>query len=690
MNAASEIRPSLEALLRPRSIAVVGASVRPGSAGSGIIENLKRVGFSGQIYPINPRYPEIHGLRAYASLTDIGAPVDAVFIAVAAQYGPDILREAIGIGAKAVLINATGYADAGEEGRARQAEIVELAGRAGIPICGPNNLGLVNIADAIPLWAADHIPTAKPGPVAIISQSGSVALALGEDPAGLGLSYVITAGNEAVTGVADYVSAIAQDDRVKLVLLFLETIRNPQALAEAVAQARAAGQTVLAMKVGRSERARAAVTAHSGALSGEDAVVSAFFRQHGIERVHDLDDLVQFARLKLLPPPKAGTQPAYITLSGGQGAAIADVAADARLNVLDFPPVVVERLRPLFGGGVAQNPCDAWGLGWDPEWFGRLLDSLLAAPEIDPIVLSLDVPATGHADGPMAVEMARMVAQLSLGAKSMFFTANSAISGVNAELEAICRAHRIPILMGTGAALRALAAWIRPLSARADPSGRIRPGSLGKLETEARLKREVTFVTAERAASPAEAARIADAIGYPVVLKGMAPNAVHKTELGLVRLGLSTGAAVSSAFEELNRILATNASTLGQGWIEIQPMIASGIELLVAARRDPVFGPVVVVGAGGKLVELIADTALRLGVVTEANAGEMLAETRIGTLLQGYRDGVGYDIAAARGAIAALSRVIAEAGPEVKAIEINPLIVMPEGGGAVAVDLVIE
>jgi succinyl-CoA synthetase beta subunit len=205
-----------------------------------------------------------------------------------------------------------------------------------------------------------------------------------------------------------------------------------------------------------------------------------------------------------------------------------------------------------------------------------------------------------------------------------------------------------------------------------------------------RLRREVTFVTAERAARPAEAVRIADAIGYPVVLKGMAPNAVHKTELGLVRLGLSTGAEVSSAFEELDRILAANASTLGQGWIEIQPMVPSGIELLVAARRDPVFGPVVVVGAGGKLVELIADTALRLGVVTETDAGEMLSETRIGTLLQGYRDGVGYDIAAAKAAIAALSRIIAEAGPEVKAIEINPLIVMPEGGGAVAVDLVIE
>ena len=407
MKSAALPRPSLEPLLRPKSVAIVGASAKAGSAGSNIVLNLREAGFAGEIYPVNPGYSEIHGIKSYGALADIDRPVDAVFIAVAARYAIDILRQAIEIGARSALINATGFADGGAEGRARQAEVVSLAHRAGIPLCGPNNLGLVNLLDKVSLWSSAHAASGSTGPVAVVSQSGSVALSLGEDPARLGLSYIITAGNEAVTDVGDYVSALADDPRVKLILLFLETIRDPAGLAASVKKARDAGQTILAMKVGRSERARAAVSAHSGALSGEDRVVDAYFRQLGIVRARDLDDLVQIARLKLEPPPRSGAQPAYITLSGGQGAALADAAADAGLPVQNFPLGVVERLRPLFQGGVAQNPCDAWELGWDPEWFAKLLDQLIAAPEIDPIVLMLDVPFSGHADGPMAVDMAR-------------------------------------------------------------------------------------------------------------------------------------------------------------------------------------------------------------------------------------------------------------------------------------------
>jgi acetyltransferase len=523
--------------------------------------------------------------------------------------------------------------------------------------------------------------------VAVVSQSGSVALSLGEDPARLGLSYIITAGNEAVTGVGDYISALVDDPRVKLILLFLETIRDPAGLAASVKKARNVGQTVLAMKVGRSERARAAVNAHSGALSGEDRVVEAYFRQLGIIRARDLDDLVQIARLKLGLPSRPGAQPAYITLSGGQGAALADAAADAGLPVQDFPPSVVERLRPLFQGGVAQNPCDAWGLGWNSEWFAKLLDQLIESPEIDPIVVMLDVPSSGHADGPMAVDMARIVARRPRGGKTILFAANSAISGVNQKLDAICREAGVPVLIGTGSTLRALAAWPEP-AAISEPT----PPSklLNEADLETALRREIRFVPANRAASPTEACAIADRMGYPVALKGMAPKAIHKTELGLVKLGLARSDQVAEAFGSLQIILHSQAEALGEGWIEVQPMVPAGLELLVAARRDPTFGPLVVVGAGGRLVELIADTALRLGVVDEEAAGRMLAETRVGALLAGYRDGVSFDAAAARSAVSAVSRLMTAAPPEIKAIEINPLIVLPNDRGAVAVDLVIE
>jgi acyl-CoA synthetase (NDP forming) len=688
MKSAASLRPSLEPLLRPKSVAIVGASAKAGSAGSNIVLNLQLAGFAGEIYPVNPRYSEIHGIRSYSALADIGRPVDAVFIAVAAQYAVDILRQAVEIGGKSALINATGFADGGAEGHARQAEVVALAHRAGIPLCGPNNLGLVNLLDKVSLWSSEHAASGSPGPVAVVSQSGSVALSLGEDPAQLGLSYIITAGNEAVTGVGDYVSALADDPRVKLILLFLETIRDPAGLAASVKKARDSGQTVLAMKVGRSERARAAVNAHSGALSGEDRVVDAYFRQLGIVRARDLDDLVQIAQLKLGSPPRLGAQPAYITLSGGQGAALADAAADANLPVQDFPLSVVDRLRPLFQGGVAQNPCDAWGLGWDPEWFAKLLDQLIASPEIDPIVLMLDVPLSGHADGPMAVDMARIVAGRRRSGKTILFAANSAISGVNQKLQEICREAAIPVLMGTGSALRAIAAWPEPESAHSHSLAPSEP--LKAAELEAALRSEIQFVPSARVVNSTEARAAAARAGYPVVLKGMAPKALHKTEFGLVKLGLTSSDQIDEAFASVQSTLQSQTEVLGKGWIEVQPMVPAGLELLVAARRDPAFGPLVVVGAGGKLVELIDDAVLRLGAVDEDEAGRMLAETRIGALLAGYRDNVNFDVAAARAAIIAVSRLMTVASPEVSAIEINPLIVLPAGQGAVAVDLVIE
>jgi acyl-CoA synthetase (NDP forming) len=638
---------------------------------------------------VNPRYQEIHGLKAYASLAHIKADLDTVFIAVAAEHGPGIMQQAVDAGARAVLLNATGYADAGPEGRARQEQIVALATGAGIPVCGPNNLGVINIVDRVPLWTSAHLPAMNPGHVAVISQSGSVALAIGEDVSGLGLSHLITAGNEAVTGVADYVQALADDPRVKVVLLFLETIRDPAGLAAAAAKARAAGQTLVALKIGRSAKGRTAVVAHSGALSGEDAVVTEYFRKHGIIRVRDVDDLVQIAKLKLRPPPAPTASPAVITLSGGQAAAVADAADEIGVTLADFPAVVAAGLAPLFGGHPPQNPCDAWGTGWDKERAEKIISILAQAPEIDPIVFALDIPSTGHADGPMAVEIAQIAAQQSAIGKKVMFVANSAISGVKPELKEICNGNGFPILFGVGGAFRAIGAWVA--QARDERTATLPeiPARVvdGREATEAKLRAAIKFVNSQQVVDEADAVRCAEILGYPVVIKGIAPEIAHKTELGLVRLGLTDATSVMQAYKEVRSILDAAAPA---GLIEVQPMIGAGVELLVAARRDALFGPVIVAGAGGKLVELVADSTLRLGAVTEEVAGEMLSEIRAGKLIAGYREGVVFDDKAARSAIAALSRIMAEAGDDITVVEINPLVVLPTGKGAVAVDLLIE
>jgi acyl-CoA synthetase (NDP forming) len=678
----------IEALFRPRSVAVVGASPRTGSAGNNIIQNLLDRQYSGAIYPVNPRYEEICGLMTYKSLADIRKPVDAVFIAVAAEYGLDIMKQAAAIGARAVLLNATGYADAGEAGAAKQAELLAIALEHDIAVCGPNNLGMINVLDGVPLWTA-HLSDVTAGSVAIVSQSGSVALALGDDPAGLGLSHIITAGNEAVCGVADYVDFLADDERVRAILLFLETIRDPAGLATAAGRAQHAGKQLFAVKVGRSEKAKAAVAAHSGALSGEDLVVDAFFRKHGIERCIDLDDMVQRAALSLKSPPMPGTAAVYLTLSGGQAAAIADYSSDVDLEVSGLPPYLAQSLTEHFHGHAPGNPMDVWGLGWDPARFGKILQQLVAAQEVNPIVLTLDIPASGAVDGPMGVDMARAAAEHA-GDKQVIFVGNSAISGIHPEIAGICRENGFPVLLGIAGAMRAIATWSRSVNKKPLAQSSPAAGRLSKDGLQKALREQVRFVATTIASNANEAVVAAEKVGYPVVLKGIAPHALHKTELGLVRVGLGDAEAVRGAYDDLAKILKNHATTLGEGTVQLEPMVAGGIEVLIAGRRDPQFGPMVLFGAGGKLVELLADSVLRLGAVTEEEAIEMIGETRIATLLGGYRDGVVFDVDAVRSAIVAVSKLMVEAGPDVNAVEINPLIVLPNGQGAVAVDFVIE
>jgi acetyltransferase len=682
------MKPSIEALFKPKSVAIVGASPRDGSVGNNIVRNLIDRQFAGPIYPVNPRYDEICGLKTYGSLQDIGERVDAVFIAVSAEAGLDIVKQAASIGARALLLNATGYADAGQEGAARQAELAALAAAHNIAVCGPNNLGMINVVDGVALWSA-HLSDVEPGSVAIVSQSGSVALALGDDPAKLGLSHVITAGNEAVCGVAEYVDYLSGDPRVRSILLFLETIRNPAALATACGRARKAGKRLFAVKVGRSEQARAAVAAHSGALSGEDAVVAAFFRKHDIERCVDLDDMVQRAALSLISPPAEGTEAVYITLSGGQAAAIADYSSDVGLTVAGLPDRLAVSLTGHFYGHHPGNPMDVWGLGWDPERFGKIMDILVAAPEVDPIVFTLDIPASGAVDGPMGVDMAKLAAKYA-GRKNILFVGNSAISGVHPEIARVCHSSKFPLLLGLPGAMRAIASWRGKRPTESAEAVQVTCGDLSKETLSTEIKTRIRFVEAHVVSGVDEAVATAQKTGYPVVIKGIAPNAVHKSELGLVRINLTDPAAVRAAFLDIATILDDNAPSLGRGTVQLEPMVPQGLEVLVAGRKDPQFGPVILFGAGGKLVELISDSSMRLGSVTEDDALAMIRETRISTLLGGYRDDGPYDVEAVRDAIVSLSRLMAEAGPEVRAVEINPLIVLRKGQGAVAVDLVIE
>ena len=340
---------SLEKLFNPRSIAIVGASNRPDAYGSMVLDMLMEYRCPLPIYPVNPRRTEIKGMRCYPDLASVPKPVDLAYIALPAALGADVLEQAAEAGVGAVAIPGSGYADGGPEGEARQARIVDIAKRHCIPICGPNNLGFVSNPDRVVAWPTPIADIDDNARVALITQSGSAGIAISQDPRRLGLAYMVSTGNEANVNAADYLDYFAGNERVDVILVYLETLREPDKFARAAEKAIAAGKRIAAVKVGRSESAQRMVAAHTGGIAGEDAVYDSYFRRHGILRAEDLDGLVETGLLLATmsqAPPRGGV--AVITVSGGEAALAADLLAEKGVLLPDFGPDTVRALASAF------------------------------------------------------------------------------------------------------------------------------------------------------------------------------------------------------------------------------------------------------------------------------------------------------------------------------------------------------
>ena len=689
----------LEKLIKPQSIAVVGASERPDAIGTRVIRNLRSFGYGGRIYPVNPRYAEVEGLKCVPSLSALPERVDAAFLTVPAAQGPDLVNEAAAAGIRAVFMNANGFADGGDEGTALQSRIESTAEANGIAICGPNNLGLINVHDRIAAWTPRYMMEPKQGPLALISQSGSVAIVLADDERNIGFSYIITAGNEAVVSVADYLRHCVQDDRVGVILLYLETIRKVDAFAAAARGALERGKPIVALKLGRSESGRALVQAHTGSLAGEDRLYDEFFRKLGIIRVRDLDEMIETALLlSSNPKPIKARGIVTVTLSGGEAALIADTASELGVDLMPLSAETVKRLRPAFPPhATIRNPVDSWGLGFNAERFAMIVAALTADQEIGTIAFSVDAPGAGGADVPYACTMAEVCVSAAASAdQRLVFFNNSSGTGPNGEVRSILQEANVPYLSGMRTALAAIGYAQREaprpavVEEQARPAQWIERVATGSDTTRFRMLAEAGLPMAECAsvASSADAVRIGQRLGYPLVLKGSAPHLAHKSDLGLVRIGLKTPAEVEAAYRDIAAALARLGGDRAAAVIYLQKMAQPGIELILGIRNEPGFGSFIVVGVGGLFVELINKAALRLGPVDVVEARNMLLETPAGKLLGGVRGHAPYDIAAAADAIVALSRLGAATLGKLASIEINPLIV--HESGATGVDVLIE
>lgn len=692
--------PDLAKLFKPRSVAVIGASTRETAAGWRVTRNLKNGGFKGGIYPINPRYEEVLGLRCYPDLKALPETPDAVFIGIPAEQVGAVLEEAGKAGIKAAVANASGFADGGPEGIARQKVIEKIAADYGIALCGPNNTGFINLVDETQIATWPRMPNLQRGSVAAVTQSGSVAIALAQEEFDLGLAYVITAGNEAVCGVAEYLDYLVRDPRVKVVALYLETIRNPALFAKAAQEAARRNVRIVALKVGATEQGMAAVAAHTGALAGDDKVYDAFFRRLGVVRVHDLDELAEAARLfSFYPEPPRSKAVVPMTFSGGQAGVIADLGSRLGLAMPQFSPQTLARIKPAFPVfATPRNPLDAWGLGWDTQRFTDMVQALADDSSIGTIAFAVDLPELGGADTFLAEDMLPVTKTVAAKTDAKIVWINNMTGGgYHKPMLAQIKEAGFPYLRGLRTALNLLHIWTNYEKPGVRPATPPMPGWVAQAKSMAEPER---FKAMQEAGVPmcaciavttrAEAIDAAKRAGFPVVLKATAPNLPHKTELDLIRLNLKDADAVGAAFDDLSEKFKAIPNVGGAAAIVVQPMAGPGVELIVGVRNDPRFGSAIAVGLGGTFVEILREARVEIGPVTADEARKMLEATRAGTILKGVRGKGPYDIDAAAEAIAALSRFGAATLGTLSAVEINPLIVLEKGKGAVGVDVLLE
>ena len=694
----------LQALMAPRSIMILGASPREGALGYTVVRNLIDLGFSGAIYPVHPSAAEVCGIRAYADIAALPEAAECAVVCLSADKVIAALEDAAASGVRAAVIFASGFAEAGAEGRERQARLEALASRTGLKVCGPNSLGLANVSRGISLYSAVVPETLRAGNVAVLSHSGSGCIVL-SNIGRFDVSHLVSIGNGAVVDIDQYLGYLADDEATRVAALFIETIRNPSAFAAAAARMKAAGKAIVALKVGRSEKGAAATAAHTGSLSGANAVYEDFFKSCGVVSVEDIDELVESVVLvQAIKTRPQGCGVAVFNVSGGEIALTCDVAQRVGLDLPDLSAATKLRLSealPSFGH--AANPLDVTGVAvFDMRMYGACIEALAADPAISIVAASQDCPAgLGSQQAETYRQMAITVAGLAPSLpKPIVFYSNVA-GGIHPRVAEPLVAAGVPLLQGARASLLAIGRLCKNSMEsqvaieRAEPCAvkevwrrRFATGApMTERETKLFLAEYGLPVTREEcAASAEEAGAIAERLSYPVVLKIESPDLPHKSDVGGVKIDLRSREEVKRAYAEIMASVARLAPAARINGVLVQEMIGAGTEVIVGATRESPFGMAVVVGAGGVLVELLRDSALALAPIAAARAEELIASTRVGALLGGYRGSPAGDIPALGRVVSSLSAIAAAYSDVIDAIDLNPISVAQAGRGVRIVD----
>ena len=697
----------LDPLVKPRSVAVVGATDRVGP-GRSIIESLGAIGFSGTIYPVNPKYQTVLNHTCYPSLTDLPEAPDVVVFSIRKPLIPEQVRLAVKRGARAAVIYDSGFAELGEEGARQQAEIAGLCREAGMAVCGPNCMGILNpTARATTYKQTVMDTTGLAGNVGVVSQSGSVCIAILSDLRRYGISLSVSAGNEAVTRTVDYLDYLIDDPATAVIATFTETVREPERYVAALDRAAAAGKPVVVLKVGRTERTQRAITSHTGGLAGESRVFSELLRAHRAIEVADLDEMAEVLAVCQGARWPRGRGISVITGSGGLAEMILD---NATAVGLELPPLSsAERAEAervigrITGDG---NPFDAWGNGDYAVNLPHAMSVVDKSERIDAIAYCADTGNEGQLGDPRRVlETVTMLAKAAEGSSKPYYLMSSRAGVMNAQQAKALREAGLVQIGGTRQGLGAIdrvARYTMGLPPLRTPSARphARLAELLAAEPARRTVNEydakrllagsgVPVTREHRVTTVAEATRAAGALGYPVVLKALSDDIPHKTELGLVAVALANDDDLARAFARLRDRVDRIEPRPADSALLVQEFVADGIEVFAGVSRDPDFGLSLAFGMGGVAVEVTRDFALRMLPLREGDAAAMIAETRGAAMLGAIRGRPPADVASLAACLEALADFAQQNADVLDEVDLNPIKALPEGRGCVVVDALI-
>jgi acetate---CoA ligase (ADP-forming) len=693
----------LKAALDPRSVAIIGASENPNKVGGRPVHYLDKFGFKGKIFPINPSRPEVQGHTCYKSLADLPEAPEMVIVAVAGDNAIGAVEDCAAHGVKVAVVMASGFGEVDAvEGKAKERRMVEVAHKAGMRIVGPNSQGLANFGTgAIASFSTMFMDMDRAeGHVAMLSQSG----ALSTVPVGflrqrgIGVRHTHATGNDADITVGELAVAVAEDPEVKLLLLYLESIPEKKYLEELAAVALDRDLPIVALKSGRSEAGRQAAQSHTGALANEDRVVDAFFEHHGIWRAPDMRGLVEATELYLKGWKPKGRRLVAISNSGAVCVMTADAATAVGMPMAKLADDTDRKLKGILPSfATTTNPIDLTAallsngrlfgdilpvIAEDPAADAFLIGVPVAGPGYDVEAFARDAAAFGKQTGKPLVIAAtqRSVAdQFAAEGSSVFPTETEAVTALHQFL-----AHRE--LMARTRARKAIRA--KDKSRPSPPASSAATAMLNEADSLALLAgRGIPVVPHRLCRSRAEAIAAFETIGGPVVVKGCSADIAHKSELGLVKLGVKTREEAGEIWAQMEEIIRRHGARFDG--VIIAAMAGGRREIMIGAHRDPVFGPVVAVGDGGKYVEIFRDTTLLLPPFSKDDAREALGKLRIAPLFAGVRGEPPMDVEALCEAVVRIGELMLDPAAKVMSLDLNPVLLDSTGKGCVVVDAVV-